>query len=192
MHVTLSEFIVDCFQNSLEAGAGMVYLLLDETDEGFRVQIKDDGRGMSEEQIDRALDPFYSDGTKHKKRRFGLGLPFLKQAVDQTGGAFYLSSEPGVGTTVDFRFPAKHVDSPPKGDLTGLYLQLVSFTGRYNCVVERRIRVGGRSDEYSFSREELIEVLGDLSDSESLSLAREFFRSQEIEIIGGNHGQDDP
>ena len=38
---------------------------------------------MTDEELKKAVDPFYTDGLKHKKRKVGLGLPFMIQAVQQ-------------------------------------------------------------------------------------------------------------
>jgi hypothetical protein len=36
--------------------------------------------------LKKIQDPFFTDGTKHIKRKVGLGIPFLMQAVSLSGG----------------------------------------------------------------------------------------------------------
>jgi hypothetical protein len=37
---------------------------------------------MTAEELQRALDPFHTDGIKHPHRKVGLGLPFLVQTAE--------------------------------------------------------------------------------------------------------------
>ena len=89
MHAAVCDFILDCLQNSVEAGASEVYLAINQTSRKFSVSIKDNGRGMDEDQLKKAVDPFYTDGIKHKSRKVGLGLPFLIQTVEQDRRRFF-------------------------------------------------------------------------------------------------------
>ena len=51
--------------------------------------------------------------------------------------------------------------------------------------VERSLEIEGEVHGYSVRRSEIIEVLGDLSDADSLILARQYLRSQEEDLIQG-------
>ena len=150
------------------------------------MEIIDDGCGMTEQELAKAVDPFYTDGQKHSKRRVGLGLPFLIQAVELTDGKWKLESEKGKGTTLRFSFDPEHLDTPPVGDISGMLLQAMLFDGSFELAFERRLERDGRSDCYSVSRTEITEVLGNLNDSDSLLMARQFLRSQEEDLIEGD------
>jgi hypothetical protein len=178
MHYALVDYILDIAQNAVEAGSTKVSVLVDEDDKGTRVVVEDNGKGMSDEELRRALDPFYTDGTKHAKRRVGLGLPFLKQATEQAGGEFAIRSEKGAGTRVSFRFPADNVDSPPQGDIPGLFLSVLCLPGDHELIVERR-KAGDRAASYRVARSELAEAVGGLERASSLVLARDYLVSQE-------------
>ena len=86
MHFRLCDYVLDLVQNAVESGASLVRLRLDEQAAQFRLTLEDNGCGMDEATSRRALDPFYSDGIKHAARKVGLGLPFVKQALEATGG----------------------------------------------------------------------------------------------------------
>jgi nitrogen-specific signal transduction histidine kinase len=78
------------------------------------IEIKDDGKGMDEQTVKKALDPFYTTRTT---RRVGLGLSLLAQAAEESEGTFDLSSSPGKGTTVNATFRLSHPDCKPMGDI---------------------------------------------------------------------------
>jgi DNA mismatch repair ATPase MutL len=82
VHFTIGDYVLDIAQNAIEAGARTIVVELDEKADCTSVRVTDDGCGMSEDEKTRALDPFYTDGIKHKNRRVGLGIPFLVQAVE--------------------------------------------------------------------------------------------------------------
>lgn len=177
MHAAVCDFILDCLQNSIEADAALVKLMIDETSKLFSVTITDNGIGMTEEELRKAVDPFYTDGLKHKKRKVGLGLPFLIQAIEQTDGVWLLDSEKGKGTKLEFSFRLDNVDTPPVGDISGMLLQAMMFDGDFELeFVRKHFR---NSAGYTFKRSDIIEVLGDLNDANSLILAKQFLKSQE-------------
>lgn len=178
MHYALCDYVLDIAQNAVEAGSTSVSVDFVETEKETSVVVADDGCGMSEEELGRALDPFYSDGKKHSKRRVGLGLPFLKQATEQANGTFSIESKKGKGTRVAFSFPKDNVDSPPTGGIPELFLSLLCLPGGHELAVRRR-REGERALSYELSRRELSEAVGGLERGDSLSLLREYLASQE-------------
>mgnify|MGYP001492128176 CR=1 FL=1 len=184
MHHTLCDFILDIVQNSFEAGSRTVELEIEQDEARIGVRVTDDGRGMAPAELERAIDPFHTDGTKHRNRRVGLGLPFLRQAVELAGGTFGLRSARGEGTSVEFAFPLDHIDTPPVGDLPGMMLQALTSEGARELVVMRRLRRGTREAGYTVRRSELAEALGTLEDSGALALLGRFLESQENETAG--------
>ncbi len=177
MHFTIGDYVLDIAQNAIEAGARTIVVELDEKADCTSVRVTDDGCGMSEDEKTRALDPFYTDGIKHKNRRVGLGIPFLVQAVEQAGGRWSIESRKGEGTRVSFTFPAASLDSPPMGDLPSVFLALLCFPGDH----ELRIKRSGRRGGYEISRRELAEAVGGLELGSSLAAVKDFLISQEEE-----------
>lgn len=190
MHASLCDQLADLVQNALEAGATRVTLRVAETADRLDVVVGDNGCGMSEDVQARALDPFYSDGRKHRHRRMGLGLAFLKQMTESTGGGLALQSVVGKGTEVRFWLDPRHVDMPPAGDWGATLTGMMAFPGDYEFEVERR-----RGDAtYGVRRSELIEALGELETATSLAMARDYVASQEEALMmrkGQGHGSTD-
>lgn len=182
-HRTLGDFLADLFQNGVEAGAQTVGVVLDQDERTFTMTVTDNGKGMDEDELVRAQDPFYTDGVKHRHRKVGLGLPFVIQTVEMTQGRFQISSRKGEGTRVTAGFNLEHWDTPPLGDLPATLGQLMALGGNHEAVVVRRRTGHGRSGSYEVKRSELLDALGSLEDLGSLTLLREYFRSQESELM---------
>lgn len=121
----LSLHILDIAENSTRAGARHVDIRLKEDPDQdlLTMEITDDGAGMNEETLTKALDPFY---TTKKVRRVGLGLPMLAQAAECTGGQMILSSQPGQGTKLKVTFGLRHLDRQPLGDVAGSMVTLIA------------------------------------------------------------------
>ncbi len=121
----LSLHILDVAENSIRARASLIQVEIDERpDEDLLViTISDDGNGMASEEVDRALDPFYS--TK-KGKPVGLGLPLLADAAREAGGELKVVSQPGQGTSVRATFILSHVDLKPIGDIPATLQTLIT------------------------------------------------------------------
>ncbi len=114
--------------NSVRAGAKNVEISIFDDEQNLRFDIKDDGCGMSKEQLERLSDPFF---TTRSTRKVGLGIPFLSLAAQQTGGGVKISSIPldkspdNHGTTISAVFCKNHIDFTPLGDIVSSVLTLV-------------------------------------------------------------------
>lgn len=181
-HRTLGDFLADLFQNGVESGARNVGVVLDQDERSFTMTVTDDGKGMDEDELVRAQDPFSTDGVKHPHRKVGLGLPFVIQTIRMTQGRFQISSRRGEGTRVTAVFNQEHWDTPPLGDLPATLSQLMALGGGHEATVVRR-RTGKRgAGGYEVKRSELLEALGTLEDLGSLTLLREYFRDNESKL----------
>lgn len=69
-----------------------------------RVEVRDDGVGMSPAQLAQAVEPFYT--TKAPGQGSGLGLSIVYGFVRQSGGQIALESTAGQGTRVTLAFPS--------------------------------------------------------------------------------------
>ena len=147
--------------------------------------MRDDGKGMTLREQAKAVDPFVTDGVKHPRRKVGLGLPFLIQTAEQSGGGFDLRSEKGRGTAVSAWFDAGNIDTPPEGDVPGMFRTVLMFEGAGDVVIRRFRQVDGRPPlDYELRRSELADALGGFGDAGALVLLDRYLRSLEDEDGG--------
>ncbi len=133
----LSLHILDIAENSTRAGAKTVWIDIVEDQEKDRltIEIRDDGEGMDQETLRKALDPFF---TSKKVRRVGLGLPMLAEAAGRTGGRFEIKSTVGAGTQVRVEFRHSHIDRQPLGDIPGTFMALIAGNPQVNFEYRHR------------------------------------------------------
>ncbi|MDR2159536.1 MAG: sensor histidine kinase [Treponema sp.] len=190
MHFTLSDLVTDITQNGAESGASLVELELRERNSPgkgeFRFTVRDNGKGMDQDELERVVDPFVTDGIKHPRRKVGLGIPFLIQTAQMSGGGWSLKSEKGRGTEISAWFDTGNVDTPPVGDLPGMMRTVLLFEGPGEVVIRRSRNgtdAGGNAGkdalEYEVRKTELAEALGGLEDTGSLVLMERYLRSLE-------------
>ena len=112
----ISLHILDIVENSIAVSASRVEITVVEDMEKdlLLVEIKDNGQGMSEDRLEKVLDPFF---TTKSVRKVGLGLPLLAQAARQSGGDIEIESKVGIGTRVKATFQHSHPDRKPLGDI---------------------------------------------------------------------------
>lgn len=72
------------------------------------LKVNDDGAGMTEETLQRAVEPFFT--TKQKGAGTGLGLATAHGFALQSRGALKIDSSVGKGTSVQFFFPIQKDD----------------------------------------------------------------------------------
>jgi hypothetical protein len=180
LHFTIADLVTDITQNACEAEASLVELEVSETAMEFRFTVKDNGKGMTKDELERVIDPFVTDGIKHPHRKVGLGIPFLIQTAEQSGGGWDVQSEKGKGTTALAWFDTSNVDTPPVGDLPGMFRTVLMFDGPEKMIIRRVRQIDGDvSLNYEVDKSELAEALGGLEDSGSLILLGEYLRSLE-------------
>ena len=120
---TLTFHITDIASNSVRAGATRISLEITIHEDHTTIRITDNGCGMDAETVSRITNPFYTTRTT---RKVGLGIPFLIQNAEQTGGHVSITSEPGKGTAVTACFITSNIDCPPMGDMPGTVAMLIS------------------------------------------------------------------
>ena len=80
---------------------------IDPRDGALIVIIRDQGRGMTDSQIEKMLKPYKQDPTAspHGDAGFGLGLPMALSIMDTLGGKLELRSVLNVGSIVTLKLP---------------------------------------------------------------------------------------
>jgi PAS domain S-box-containing protein len=71
-----------------------------------RLTIKDHGPGISEENLPRVFDPYFSTKQRGSQKGMGLGLTIAYSIVKWHEGNIRTRSNPGAGTTVEVYLPA--------------------------------------------------------------------------------------
>jgi anti-sigma regulatory factor (Ser/Thr protein kinase) len=151
----LSLHILDVAENSIEAGAKNISVLLEENTEKdlLILEITDDGKGMSEELIAKADDPFT---TSRKTRRVGLGLPLLKAAARLAGGEFKIVSTVGKGTIIRATFQLSNVDRKPIGNIKDTIITLIIGNPDINFIFVYKVE----GNDFTIDTREMRHVTG--------------------------------
>ena len=71
--------------------------------DNIRIDIIDNGIGISAEDLPHIFEPFFS--TKQKAQGIGLGLPIVHGIIQNHKGKIKVKSEPGQGTTISITLP---------------------------------------------------------------------------------------
>ncbi len=106
----LRQIILNLLSNALkfteEGGVCAIKSVIND-DGSLSISIRDNGIGMSEEGLEKAMSRFGQvDSSLSKKYQgTGLGLPLTKEMTEIQSGKFAIESEVGEGTTVTLTFP---------------------------------------------------------------------------------------
>lgn len=116
--------ILDIAENSIGAGAKRIEIKIveDIKKDVLTIEIKDDGKGMSEEMVSKVLDPFVTTRTT---RRVGLGLSLFAQAARDCNGEVHIESELNKGTRLVGTFQLSHIDLKPWGSMVDTLSTLI-------------------------------------------------------------------
>jgi signal transduction histidine kinase len=92
-------------RNAIEAtpSGGEITITTYTEDDNVIISVSDTGQGIPEDEIEKIFSPFITT----KLRRYGMGLPLVKQIVSEHMGAIQLESKKGEGTTFRMVFPAR-------------------------------------------------------------------------------------
>ncbi len=96
----VKEVLVNLLENARNAGARHVIVRI--ADEGRRLVVHDDGRGIAPDALPHVFDPAFSTTSSGA----GLGLAIARRLVESWGGSIMLASRLGEGTTVTLTLPA--------------------------------------------------------------------------------------
>jgi two-component system NtrC family sensor kinase len=101
----LAQVFVNLVKNALDAmpGGGRLTVTTRLEDGEAAISIKDTGCGMSPDQLEKIFMPFYT--TKDPGKGTGLGLSVSYTIIRGFGGAFYVVSTPGKGSTFTVKLP---------------------------------------------------------------------------------------
>ena len=174
--------VLDVAENSIRAEAALVKILvtIDPQKNQMMIQIIDDGKGMTEEQVAKVTDPFFTTRTT---RKVGLGIPFFKLAAESTGGSFRIHSVPGEGTEVTAVFVLNHIDRMPLGDINSTIHTLIV----YNPQTDFYYSYYYGSNSFELDTRHMKEILGGipLDTPEVSAYIKEYLDENKSETDGG-------
>jgi signal transduction histidine kinase len=99
----LVNLIVNASQAMPDDRRGTVWVSTSFEDPEVIIEVRDDGKGMTERTLEKIFDPFFT--TKRATGGTGLGLAITHRAVEEHGGTISVSSKPGLGTSIAIRIP---------------------------------------------------------------------------------------
>lgn len=144
--------ITDIAENSIGIGAKEMGISLSLKGYALELLITDNGCGMSKEIVEKVTNPFYTTRTT---RNVGLGLPFLIQNAEQSGGRVEIESEVGVGTSVKAVFLIDNIDCPPTGDFAATLTQILAGNPQINTT----LYLENGEDNFTISTSDFVEML---------------------------------
>ncbi|MEM1201345.1 MAG: HAMP domain-containing sensor histidine kinase, partial [Pseudomonadota bacterium] len=111
---SMRQIVLNLLSNAIkftDGGGQVIVSARLEKNGNISLKVKDTGRGMSEPELERAMEPFRQvqsvagDGILGT----GLGLPLTKALAEANLASFQISSEPQIGTVVEIIFPTTRV-----------------------------------------------------------------------------------
>ena len=101
----IRRLLINVVKNAVEAitDDGLIEIETHVKEKVLYVSVKDDGVGISEENIDRIFDTYYTT----KENGAGLGLMIVYTIVREHGGRIEVKSRPGEGTEFNIIFPLR-------------------------------------------------------------------------------------
>ena len=102
----IEQVVVNLLTNALRYGSGKpVEVGLSATPDGARIEVRDHGIGISEQDQQRIFQQFERGGGGKSADGLGLGLYITRQLVEAHGGKISVSSEPGQGSIFRLDLP---------------------------------------------------------------------------------------
>ncbi len=104
----LTQVVENLISNAVKysPGGGLVAVQTDCDEHECRLIVRDEGIGMSEEQLERVFDKFYrADSSNTAISGLGLGMSIVRTIVEGHGGEIRIESRRGSGTCVTVRLP---------------------------------------------------------------------------------------
>jgi signal transduction histidine kinase len=80
-------------------------------EDGFTLEVKDDGIGMAKEDVPKALAPFsqVDSGLNRNYEGTGLGLPLVKALIEMHDGTLEIDSQLHIGTSARVWLPSYRI-----------------------------------------------------------------------------------
>lgn len=106
-YIQIMRIFYNIFENSLKHTSfhNSIVITVDKIEEEALVIYKDNGNGMAREETMYIFEANYQGS--NQKEGTGMGMSFVKEAVEAHHGAIYVESDIGKGMRIVMRFPVK-------------------------------------------------------------------------------------
>ena len=104
----LRQVFVNIFDNAIKYSdpGGTIFLTLTRTPETVTVSVRDQGRGIAPDDLDKVKQKFFK--ARNAVRGSGIGLAVVDEIAHALGGRVDIQSALGQGTTVSITLPVYH------------------------------------------------------------------------------------
>ena len=111
--IKMKQAFLNLLKNAIEVSPcpGVVDVVLTERAEVLSIAVKDNGSGISEENLSRLFSPFFST----KEKGTGLGLTFAQKIVELHRGVITVANNDGGGATFTIELPTSKGETGHKG-----------------------------------------------------------------------------
>ncbi len=109
---SIRQIALNLLSNSIKfTGAGGQVIVATALSDSHEIvlRVRDTGPGMSEKELQTALEPFRQLATASRAGGSGLGLPISKALAEANHARFHITSQVDSGTLVEVAFPATRV-----------------------------------------------------------------------------------
>lgn len=105
----IKNILNNLIENAIKYGAQLITILVKTNELETSISVSDNGMGIPEAFQQQIFKPFFRvpTGDLYAVKGFGLGLPYVKQIVEQHGGKVTLKSKVNEGSTFILKFPKK-------------------------------------------------------------------------------------
>jgi PAS domain S-box-containing protein len=99
--IDLAQVLTNLLQNAIDASpnGGTIRVTVKPVGHTMRIEVADEGVGISPEVVSRIFEPFFTTKTGGPKSSMGLGLSVSNSLVEAMGGRIEVESRMGEGTT---------------------------------------------------------------------------------------------
>jgi len=107
-NLRIKQVINNLLSNALKftSKGGTVHVRGRREHSNYTLRVKDNGKGMTQEQVAHVFERFYQGKDSHNKHGLGLGLSIVKSLVEMHGGEIQAHSDgPNTGTSFNITLP---------------------------------------------------------------------------------------